>query len=133
MVDLNNDCPVEWMQATAMDRKYFHKCNSYLVNAMGILKDIYRVDDFELFYKKKEKKIQLLLLSKFVTVGKNEIIRWVDDGIIVDTTFKKYGLNNVQIWSTGWVSNSGKVENSFLVPKFLKHCYFQAKCLLRFN
>ena len=40
--------------------------------------------------------MQLLLLSKVVTVGKNEIIRWVDDGIIVDTTFKKDGLNNVQ-------------------------------------
>ena len=38
-------------------------------------------------------------------------------GLIVDTTFKKYGLNNV---------NSGKVEYSFLVAKFLKHCYFQA-------
>ena len=45
---------------------------------MGILKDIYRdIYDFELLYKNKEKKIQLLLLSKFVTVGKNEIIRWV--------------------------------------------------------
>ena len=40
--------------------------------------------------------------------------------IIIDTTFKKYGLNNVQIWSTDWVSNR------FLVAKFLKHCYFQA-------
>ena len=29
--------------------------------------------------------------------------------IIVDTTFKKYGLNNIQMWSTEWVSNSGKV------------------------
>ena len=54
-------------------------------------------------------------------------------GIIVDTTFKKDGLNNVHIWSIVWVSNSGKVEYSFLVPKFLQHCYFQAKYLLRFN
>ena len=29
------------------------------------------------FIKKKEKKMQLILLSKFVTVGKKEIIRWV--------------------------------------------------------
>ena len=36
-------------------------------------------------------------------------------GIIVNITFKKYGLNNVQICSTGWVSNSGKVEYSFQV------------------
>ena len=77
--------------------------------------------------------MQLLLLSKVVTVGKNEIIRWVDDGIIVDTTFKKDGLNNVQSWSIVWVSNSGKVEYSFLVANLLKHCYFQAKYLLRFN
>ena len=46
--------------------------------------------------------------------------------IIVDTSFKKYGLNNVQIWSTDWVSNSGKVEYSFLGAKFLQHCYFPA-------
>ena len=92
------------------DRKYFLECKLYLANAMGILKDIYRVDEFELFYEKKSEKIQLLLLNKFVTVGKNEIIRYgVDDKIIVDTTFKKYGLNNVQIWSTDWVSNSEKV------------------------
>ena len=70
------------------------------------------------FIKKKRKKIQLLLLRKFVTTV-DEIIRWVK-------TFKKYGLNNVHIWSTVWVSNSGKVEYSFLVAKFLKHCYFQA-------
>ena len=44
---------------------------------MRILKDNYRVDDFEFFDKKNSRKIQLLLLSKFVTVGKNEIIRWV--------------------------------------------------------
>ena len=30
------------------------------------------------FIQKKTEKIQLLLLSKFVTVGKNEIIRWVE-------------------------------------------------------
>ena len=29
--------------SNSMDRKYFHKCKSYLVNAIGILKDIYRV------------------------------------------------------------------------------------------
>ena len=67
------------------------------------------------FIKKREKKI--LSLRKFVTA--DEFIRWVK-------TFKKYGLNNVHIWSTVWVSNSGKVEYSFLVAKFLKHCYFQA-------
>ena len=83
---------------------------------MGILKDIYRVDEFELFYKKRETKYNYFCLANFVTVGKNEIIRWVDDGIIVDTT-----LNNVQIWSTDWISNSGKVEYSFLVAKLLKH------------
>ena len=33
---------------------------------------------------------------------------------------------NVQIWSTDWGSNSGNLEYSFLVAKFLKHCYFQA-------
>ena len=66
------------------------------------------------FIKKRKK---LLLLRKFVTV--DEFIRWVK-------TFKKYGLNNAHIWSTVWVSNSGKVEYSFLVAKFLKHCYFQA-------
>ena len=70
------------------------------------------------FVKKKRKKIQLLLLRKFVTTV-DEIIRWVK-------TFKKYGLNDVHIWSTVWVSNSGKVEYSFFVAKFLKHCYFQA-------
>ena len=43
--------------------------------------------------------MELNLLSKFVTVGKNEIIRWVD-GIFADTTFKKYGVNNIQIWFT---------------------------------
>ena len=69
------------------------------------------------FIKKKRKKIQLLLLRKFVTV--DEIIIWVK-------TFKKYGLNNIHIWSTVWVSNSGKVDYSFLVAKFVKHCYFQA-------
>ena len=70
------------------------------------------------------------MLSKFVIEGKNGIIM---GGIIVDTTFKKHGLNNVQIWSTDWISNSGKVEHSFLVAKFLKHCYFQAKYVPRFN
>ena len=45
----------------SMDRKYFHKCKSYLVNAMGILKDIYRVDDFELFYKKKKREVTFAL------------------------------------------------------------------------
>ena len=63
------------------------------------------------FIKKREKK--LLLLRKFVAA--DEFIRWVK-------TLKKYGLNNVHIWA----SNSGKVEYSFLVAKFLKHCYFQA-------
>ena len=39
--------------------------------------------------------------------------------IIVDTTFKKYGFeNNIKIWSTDWLSNSGKeVEYSFPVAK----------------
>ena len=39
-------------------------------------------------------------------------------------TFKKYGLNNVHIWSTVWVSNSGKVEYSFLVAKISKTLLF---------
>ena len=52
------------------------------------------------FIKKREKKIQLLLIRKFVTA--DEFIRW-------EKTFKKYGLNNVHIWSAVWVSNSGKV------------------------
>ena len=59
------------------------------------------------FIKKREKKI--LLLRKFVTA--NEFIRWVK-------TFKKYGLNNVHIWSTVWVSNSGKVDTVFLLQNF---------------
>ena len=46
-------------------------------------------------------------------------------GVIVDTTFQIYGSNNVQIWSTDWVSNSGKVEYSFLV--------IFSQCLVRFN
>ena len=70
------------------------------------------------WFLKKREKIQLLLLRKFVTTV-DEIIRWVK-------TFKKYGVNNVHILSTVWVSNSGKVEYNFLVAKFLKHCYFQA-------
>ena len=46
--------------------------------------------------------------------------------ITVDTTFKKYGLNNVQILFTDCVSNRGNAESSFLITKFLKHCNFMA-------
>ena len=33
--------PVTHGMDASIDRKYFHKCNLYLVNSMGILKDIY--------------------------------------------------------------------------------------------
>ena len=49
--------------SNSMDRKYFPKCKSYLVNAMGILKDIYESEEMNntrilnSFIKKKRKKI----------------------------------------------------------------------------
>ena len=47
--------------------------------------------------------------------------------IIVDTTFKKYGIeNNIQIWSANWVSNNGNMDYHFLVAKFVKNGYFKA-------
>ena len=57
------------------------KRKSYLGKCDGNLEiqseEMHNTMIFNSFYKKEEKKIQLLLLSKFVTVGKNEIIRWV--------------------------------------------------------
>ena len=44
--------------SNSMDRKYFHKCKSYLVNAMGILKESEEMNNTMILnsFIKKEKK-----------------------------------------------------------------------------
>ena len=52
--------------------------------------------------------------------------------LIGDTTFKKYGLNNVEIWSTDCVTNGGKVEGiQFSCCNISKTLLFSS--LLRFT
>ena len=66
--------------------------------------------------------MQLLLLAYLSQRVKQ--IYW--EGEIIVDIFKKYGFeNNIQIWSTEWISNNGKVEYSSIVAKCLK-CYLQA-------
>ena len=117
MADLNDD---GYPRNGCMDRKYFHKCKSYLINAMRILKGMNNMMILNAFIKKREINSMTFAYQIFHSRYTNEIIRWLKQ--LLDTTFTKYGL--IHIWSTVWVSNSGKVEYSFLFAKVLKHFYF---------
>ena len=54
------------------------EATAWTENTVTNVKIFIKSEEMKLVRKKKRKIVQLLLLSKFVTAGKHEIIRWVE-------------------------------------------------------